>query len=103
MGTKPDDGCIAKQKGKRRRRRRENMWQYSHHSLLLFPHQLLVVIVYSFGRRLALPLLFLTVCFRDGVDRLLRPNIYSSITDIVLPFSSSLLLHTMKIDTRNWK
>ena len=115
-----------KEKSKRERERpsekeTENGWQFYHHSLLLFPHQLLavvvVVIVYRFGRRLALLRFFspffsaLDVSGRSEVEVFsIQTSLQSShlsITDIVLllllllfPFSS-LLLHTMKIDTRN--
>jgi len=62
------------------------MWQFYHHSLVLFPRQLLaeaVVIVYGFGRHFALPL-FLFFFFSDcmcwrGVGGLLCPYIYPSI------------------------
>ncbi len=65
------------------------MWQFYHHSLVLFPRRLLtvvVVIVYRFGRPFALPLFFslLLFLFPDCVCRqrgggLLRPCIYPSI------------------------
>ena len=68
MAAQSGDDGIAKQKGKNEKKRESVcvcvcLRRYHEYSLVLFPHQLLavvlVVIVYDFGRRLALLLLFL--------------------------------------------
>jgi len=90
MATKPGDGDIATQK---RKKREENMWQFYRHSLVLFPRQLLavvVVIVYGFGRHFALRFFFLlffflTVCVEERVEVFsVSTFIHPSIASIVL-------------------